>query len=87
MQDDPKPTVPARCDACQRELHPVWGATTNPDYQLADAAWLEVHGGYGMAVDNVAAELAGQPDVRVCLCASCLFSAMSHLGLLDRLYV
>jgi len=79
--------MPARCDACQRELHPVWGATTAPDYQLAGAAWVEVHGGYGMAVDNIDAELRGEPDVRILLCASCLRSTMSHIGLVERLNV
>lgn len=76
------------CDTCARELELVYpdGSLEARVYQYADAAWVEVHGGYGMAVDNIERQLAGEPDVRVLLCASCLGSAMSHLGLLDRLH-
>lgn len=77
-----------RCDTCTRELELVYpeGSPESRVYQYADAAWVEVHGGYGMAVDNIDRQLAGEPDLRILLCASCLGSALSHLGLLDRLH-
>ena len=77
-----------RCDTCARELELVYpeGSPGARVYQYADAAWVEVHGGYEMAVDNVERQLAGEPDMRILLCASCLGSALSHLGLLEHLH-
>lgn len=77
-----------RCDACRVELHSVFtfpGETLDDDYQLQSAAWVEMRGGYGMAIDNLERQLAGEPDLRILLCESCLRSAMSHLGLVHAL--